>query len=100
MRDLPDHVRRNREAWDRHAPQYAEPGHRAWASEAPSWGIFAAPAAGRGVLPGRRAGLASMELGCGPAYVSAWRARRGARPVGIDNSPAQLEPARRYQQEF
>ena len=32
--------------------------------------------------------------------MSAGRARRGARPVGIDNSPAQLETARRYQHEF
>ena len=32
--------------------------------------------------------------------MSAWLARRGARPVGIDNSPAQLETARRYQHEF
>jgi SAM-dependent methyltransferase len=32
--------------------------------------------------------------------VSAWLARRGARPVGIDNSEAQLATARRLQQEF
>jgi SAM-dependent methyltransferase len=31
--------------------------------------------------------------------VWAWLGRRGARPVGIDNSPAQLETARRLQQE-
>ena len=31
----------------------------------------------------------------GPAYVSAWMARRGARVTGIDNSPDQLETARR-----
>ncbi len=41
----------------------------------------------------------SIELGCGTAYVSAWLARRGARPVGIDNSPKQLETARRLQAE-
>jgi SAM-dependent methyltransferase len=41
-----------------------------------------------------------VELGCGTGYVSAWLARRGARPVGIDNSPAQLDTARRFQQEF
>ena len=28
MSDLPEHVRRNREAWDRYAAEYAEPGHR------------------------------------------------------------------------
>jgi SAM-dependent methyltransferase len=32
--------------------------------------------------------------------VSAWLARRGARPVGIDNSAKQLETARAFQQEF
>jgi cyclopropane fatty-acyl-phospholipid synthase-like methyltransferase len=33
----------------------------------------------------------TIELGCGTGYVSSWLARRGARPVGIDNSEAQLE---------
>lgn len=42
----------------------------------------------------------AIELGCGTGYVSSWLARRGARPVGIDNSEAQLETARRFQQEF
>ena len=32
--------------------------------------------------------------------MSAWLARRGARPVGIDNSQAQLETATRFQREF
>ena len=41
-----------------------------------------------------------IELGCGTAYVSAWLAKRGAKPVGIDNSPKQLEAARGFQQEF
>jgi SAM-dependent methyltransferase len=100
MSDLPEHVQRNREAWDRYAAEYAEPGHDAWASDAPSWGIFGVPEAELGVLPRRLDGLDAIELGCGTAYVSAWLARRGARPVGIDNSPAQLETARRYQQEF
>ena len=40
-----------------------------------------------------------IELGCGTAYVSAWLARRGARPVGVDVTPAQLETARRCQAE-
>jgi SAM-dependent methyltransferase len=41
----------------------------------------------------------ALELGCGTAYVSAWLARRGARPVGIDLSSAQLTTARRLQAE-
>jgi SAM-dependent methyltransferase len=52
------------------------------------------------LLPDDLAGMDVVELGCGTAYVSAWLARRGARPVGIDNSPAQLESARRFQGEF
>src|SRR5580698_3298761 len=36
----------------------------------------------------------------GPGYVSAWLARRGARPVGLDNSAAQLATARQLQDRF
>ncbi len=50
-------------------------------------------------MVGDVAGLDVIELGCGTAYVSAWLARLGARPVGIDNSPKQLETARRLQAE-
>ncbi len=45
------------------------------------------------------AGLDVVELGCGTAYLSAWLARRGARPVGVDVTPAQLETARAMQRE-
>ena len=51
-----------------------------------------------GVL-GDVAGLDVIELGCGTAYFSAWLARQGARPVGVDVTPAQLETARRMQEE-
>ena len=53
-----------------------------------------------GVLPPDLAGLDTIELGCGTGYVSAWLARRGARPVGLDNSPGQLATARELQQRF
>jgi SAM-dependent methyltransferase len=53
-----------------------------------------------GLLPKELDGRDAIELGCGTAYVSAWLARRGARPVGIDNSEQQLANARAYQQEF
>ena len=43
----------------------------------------------------RLAGLDVVELGCGTAYFSAQLARRGARPVGVDPTPAQLDTARR-----
>ena len=51
------------------------------------------------LLPDDLDGLDAIELGCGTGYVSAWMARRGARPVGIDNSPKQLETATRLQRE-
>ncbi len=89
----------NREAWDRYAADYVGPGERAWASE-PSWGIWGVPETELRLLPDNLDGADTIELGCGTAYVSAWLARRGARPVGIDNSPAQLESARRFQREF
>lgn len=41
-----------------------------------------------------------IELGCGTGYVSAWLARRGARPVGIDNSEERLRSTRGFQREF
>ncbi len=56
-------------------------------------------ARGRAARAARRPrGPDAIELGCGTAYVSAWLARRGARPVGIDISSAQLATARRLQQ--
>jgi SAM-dependent methyltransferase len=98
--DNADHVARNREAWDRLAPDYVANGRRNWATDDVTWGIFDVPEAAIGMLPAALAGMDTIELGCGTAYVSAWLARRGARPVGIDNSPAQLETARQLQQEF
>ncbi len=40
-----------------------------------------------------------VDLGCGTGYWSAWFARLGARPVGLDLSEAQLETARLFQRE-
>ena len=97
---LPEHVAANREAWDRYAVEYLEPGRRAWASADPSWGTWGVPESELRLLPDDLDGKDTVELGCGTAHVSAWLARRGARPVGIDNSPAQLENARRFQAEF
>lgn len=100
MSDLPDHVRRNREYWDTIAEQYAEPGRRNWSTPEITWGIWGIPESEVHLLPDHVSGIDVIELGCGTGYVSAWLARRGARPVGIDNSPRQLEAARGFQQEF
>jgi SAM-dependent methyltransferase len=100
MANEPDHVLRNRGVWDNLAASFAGPGARAWADDEPHWGEFAIPDAEAGVLPPDIAGLDVIELGCGTAYVSAWLARRGARPVGIDNSAAQLATATSLQERF
>ena len=97
---LPAHVAANREAWDRYAADYAESGRRSWASAEPRWGIWGVPETELHLLPDALDGKDVIELGCGTGYVSAWLARRGARPVGIDNSPKQLESARALQREF
>ena len=89
--ELPEHAARNRAHWDELAAGYVAAGERSWESDA-SWGIWDIPESELGLLDGVD-GMDAIELGCGTAYVSAWLARRGARPVGIDNSPQQLETA-------
>jgi SAM-dependent methyltransferase len=98
-RDATDHVARNRAYWDEQAAGYVANAERNWAQREPTWGIWDVPESEIHLLPDDLDGKDVIELGCGTAYVSAWLARRGARPVGIDNSPRQLETARRLQQE-
>ena len=98
--ELPDHVRRNRAEWDRMAPDWVQPGRFLWGLDEPVWGNWRVPEAQVGMLAGELDGLDAIELGCGTGYVSAWLARRGARPVGIDNSRKQLDTARQLQSEF
>lgn len=97
---LPEHVQRNRTEWDTWAASYAEWAPRAWAQEAFTWGTFSIPEREIDALPPSVAGMDTIELGCGTAYISAWLARLGANPAGIDNSPKQLETARRMQDQF
>src|SRR4029453_12722813 len=70
----------------------------AWAQDEIKWGVWETPESDLDVL-GDVAGLDIVELGCGTAYFSAWLARRGARGVGVDPTPAQLATARRMQQQ-
>ena len=95
-----DHVARNRALWTGYAEGYAQPGRRNWSDPAPSWGIFSVPDSELGIMPEDLAGKDVVELGCGTAYVSAWLARRGARPVGVDLTEAQLATAAQLQREF
>ena len=91
---------RNRDVWTAENAAYtAKQAREAWAQEEIRWGVFQKPEAEVGALPDV-AGMDAVELGCGTAYFSAWLAKRGARPVGVDVTPAQLETARECQQEF
>jgi ubiquinone/menaquinone biosynthesis C-methylase UbiE len=69
---------------------------RSWNDPELKWGVFGIPESEVGCL-GDVAGLDVVELGCGTAFTSARLARQGARPVGVDPTPAQLETARRMQ---
>ena len=99
--ELPGHVAANRAAWDAWAGEFVEPAERSWREQPgeETWGLFGLPESRLRMLPDDLAGLDAIELGCGTGYVSAWLARRGARVVGIDNSPRQLETASRLQRE-
>lgn len=87
----------NRALWTQINARYSDDhAYRAWTAEHITWGSFNMPEQQLGVL-GDVHGLKVAELGCGTAYFSAWLARRGARPVGVDITAAQLRSARRCQ---
>jgi SAM-dependent methyltransferase len=94
-----DDAARNRELWTRTNAEFTDEQARgAWAREEILWGIWDVPESNVRVLPDV-AGKDVVDLGCGTGYFSAWLARQGARPVGVDVTPAQLETARRMQRE-
>ena len=95
---LSAHARRNQAEWNRIAVEYVESADRNWATDDFRWGIWNVPEAEVGALP-PVAGKDVVELGCGTAYVSAWLARRGVRPTGVDLSENQLATARAKQAE-
>jgi SAM-dependent methyltransferase len=85
---------RNRELWTKSNAEYTDGNALASWNAEPWWGMWKLPEATLGIF-GDVAGLDVVELGCGTAYVSAWLARAGARPIGVDITPAQLATARR-----
>jgi SAM-dependent methyltransferase len=96
---ISEDLRRNRAAWTKANERFTDAqAAEAWASEEITWGTYGIPDAELDVL-GDVAGKDVVELGCGTAYFSAWLAKRGARPVGVDITPVQLETARRMQAE-
>lgn len=84
------------------ADDWVAPGRKSWESPDISWGIWGVPESKVGAFGDLAAlkGKDTIELGCGTAYFSAWMAKHGARPVGIDITPPQLETARAFQAEF
>src|SRR3954468_12329000 len=98
VRDIDAYLTTNRAFWTVVNSAFTDrDGWRAWSAPEGTWGLFGVPERDVGVL-GDVAGLDVIALGCGPAYFSAWLARRGARPVGVDLTRAQLETAARCQQ--
>jgi SAM-dependent methyltransferase len=98
--DLPESVGGNIADWTRTNAEYTDPGaSRAWARDDITWGVFAVRDEDLGSPLGDVNGLDVVELGCGTAYFSAQLAKLGARPVGVDPTPAQLATARRMQGE-
>jgi SAM-dependent methyltransferase len=98
--DYPEYVASNVENWTKANAEFTGPNARkAWAEDEISFGVFSVPESQLQVF-GDVMGLDVVELGCGTAYLSAWLAKRGARPVGVDPTAAQLETARAMQEEF
>lgn len=97
---MDDYVGRNREYWTGVNGDYTDvSAEKTWAEEEISWGVFSVPERELNVI-GDVNGLDVVELGCGTAYFSAYLMRRGARPTGVDVTPAQLATARRCQEKF
>ena len=100
LTEYPEYVAQNVAVWTRNNANFTGPNARsAWAEEDMSWGVFLVPESELNVY-GDVSGLDVLDLGCGTAYPSAPFAKRGARPVAVDPTPAQLETARELQKEF
>jgi SAM-dependent methyltransferase len=95
-----DYLAANTAWWSEREGGEVELAGQRWAAEEPMWGIFDVPESDVGLLPSDVEGLDAVELGCGTGYVSAWLARRGARPIGVDPTPSQLAIARSKQREY
>lgn len=90
---------KNVEHWTRNNAEYTDArALEAWRQDRIRWGIWHIPDDDLRVL-GEVAGKDVIELGCGTAYFSAWLAKRGARPIGVDITPAQLATARNCMRE-
>jgi SAM-dependent methyltransferase len=96
----PDYLSANVAAWESHREHELALARKQWSADEPAWGIFAIAESAAHILPRSLAGTRALELGCGTGYVSAWLARRGALPVGLDPTAGQLAIASQFQVEF
>lgn len=96
----PDYLERNQRAWDGWARNHAPSGRSAWSSTELCWGMWDIPESELRLTDAMPPASDVVELGCGTAAISAWLARAGMRPVGIDFSSAQLTIAEGLQKEF
>ncbi len=96
------HEQTNRATWNADADSYQATNAPQIMAQAFSgdiaWGLWAIPESELRAL-GDVEGKDVLELGCGAAQWSIALARRGARPVGLDLSEAQLGHARRVMRE-
>jgi SAM-dependent methyltransferase len=100
LTNRPDDLTVNRALWEVVNSDFTDRNaESAWAEPEITWGLFKVAERELGVL-GDVDGRDVVELGCGTAYFSAWLARCGARPVGVDLTRAQLRSARRCQDAF
>jgi SAM-dependent methyltransferase len=88
-----DHVRHNREFWDRDADDYQAVHGDALTRRPLAWGAFRAPESELHAL-GDVAGKRMLELGCGAGQWSIALDGRGAQCIGLDLSRVQLRHAR------
>ena len=94
-----DDAQRNAANWTQANADYTdENAETNWALDEISWGIWGIEESELNLL-GDVAGKDVVELGCGTAYFSAWLAKKGAKPIGVDITPAQLATARRLQEQ-
>jgi len=87
-------ARTNRAYWDRESDDYQAAHGSRLTADPMSWGVWRIPEAEVRAL-GDVEGRDVLELGCGGAQWSIALAQAGARPVGLDNSKAQLAHAGR-----
>jgi hypothetical protein len=79
--DLPEHVARNRAAWDELAAECVESGERHWGEDEFSWGIWGVPEAQLRLLPEDLTGEYGAAIWCDP-YRWIPEAARLLRPGG------------------